>query len=488
MNELNKIYIAMLRTWSTEPRDNAALVMTIDNMDYPVKLGDEQVYMPFDELLEKNTVGKVFFHPACEVITSGETEIFKIIRNISGITLLTSFTKYLTVLVNIAKKKSKKSMRNDLLEMLEPFREVNEQQIQELGTLFKKMTVKLDDNSHLDNRFIYFKTTKGGRTQDNERIYYKAVPQFPFYNEINRKLNRSENVGIDSMIDVCGVQITKRSLNLAVHLFRMVFPGIVNADAYEYNSLRAEAARFVAYAGSFALVADDMNKIQNNFRDEFDKAGVYCIDTSWVSNLENIPGLTRLIPVLDFNNHSIKPETSVSTTTSGSYDIGDMMSTSSPQQHNQQTHHQHNNQQSFYNGNDQIQIVNGQEYVVSRPANVIGSEMNYNGYRIDPYSGHVIHTATNPMTGQIYEYTCTRKGNFLSSTTGGNLGGMMNNGMMMQYPGMLNNGMMMPQGSPQIVMITPNQQPQNQQIMYPVATAPSAMPTNTAPVPGFVTY
>lgn len=487
MNELNKIYVALLRTWSTEPRDNAALVMTIDNMDYPVKLGDEQVYMPFDELLERNTSGKVFFHPACEVITSGETEIFKIIRNISGITLLTSFTKYLTVLVNIAKKKSKKSMRNDLLEMLEPFREVNEQQIQELGALFKKMTVKLDENSHMDYRFIYFKTTKGGRTQDNERIYYKAVPQFPFYNEINRKLNRSENVGLDSMIDVCGVQITKRSLNLAVHLFRMVFPGIVNADAYEYNALRAEAARFVAYAGSFALVADDMNKIQNNFRDEFDKAGVYCIDTSWVSNLENIPGLVRLIPALDYNNHSIKPDVQASTQTSGSYDINDMMSTTAPQQNHQPVNN-NNNQQQYVNGNDQIQIVNGQEYIVTRPANVISPDLNYNGYRVDPYNNTVIHMATNPMTGQVYEYTCTRKGNFLSSSTapGMNAGMLMGNTGVMGINPMLSGGMVVQQPQPQYIMVAPQQQQQQQQqIIYSAPTTPVAQNTTAG---RFVTY
>ena len=484
MNELNKIYVAILRTWATEPRDNAALVMTIDNVDYPIKLGDDQVYLPMDEMLEKNTTGKVFFHPACEVITSGETEIFKIIRNISGITLLTSFTKYLTVLVNIAKKKSKKSMRNDLLEMLEPFREVTDVQIKELGELFRKMTVKLDDNSHLDNRFIYFKTTKGGRTADNERIYYKAVPQFPFYNEINRKLNRSESSSPDAILDVSGVKLSKRSLALAVHLFRMVFPGIVNADAYEYNSLRAEAARFVAYAGSFALVADDMNKIQNNFRDEFDKAGVYCIDTSWIDNLDNIPEWTRMIPVLDYNNHSIKPDNVQPAATTG-YNINDMMTTTVSQPH-VTTHQNVQNAPQPMNMGEQITQVNGQEYVITRPS-VIPPEYTYNGYRIDPYSNSVIHSATNPLTGQVSEYTCTRKGNFLMSTSNAGMTGMMNNGMMMMNGGVMQQHMLMGgQPAPQIVMMTPQQVQQQQQPQIIYATAPAAAPVATTQ--NFVTY
>lgn len=488
MNELNKIYAAILRAWSTSVKDNGALVLNIDNVDFPVKYGEKQVYLPLDELLEKNTIGKVFFHPACEVITSGETEIFKIVRNISSITLMTSFTKYLTVLTNISKKRSKKSLRNDLLEMLEPFRSASEKDIEELSKLFRKMTVKTEDNSHLDNRFIFFKTVKGGRTADNERIYYKCTPTFPFYNEMNKRLNRSEDVSDSTEIDVCGVRIAKSALKLGVHLFRTVFPGIVNGEAYEYDTLRAESARFVSYCGSFVLVADDMNKIQNCFRDDFDKSGVYCIDTSWVDSLDNIPDCARMIPSLDYNNHNIKQETS-NNNNGSSYDIQGMMHTSPMGNNNNVNNYDDENE----SGPNWIQF-NGSMFNIKRPGpEIIPMDYTYRGYNIDPYAKRVVHSAVSP-TGQVYEYRCSRKGNFLESTSSSNMinagwnMGMQNYSPMMMSPQQQAQMMMMQQAQAQAAqnMMLQQQQAQAAQSMF----SQPAQQIQSAPVinGGFVVY
>ena len=480
MNELNKCYVAILRAFSTTPRENGALVLNIDNVDYPVTYGDNQVYLPLDELLEKNTIGKVFFHPACEVITSGETEIFKIIRRISSITLLTSFTKYLTVLVNIAKRKSKKSLRNDLLEMLEPFRHATDEDVKQLGELFKKMTVKVEDNSYMDNRFIYFKTVKNGRTAENERIYYKCTPTFPFYNEMNRRYNRSEDTPNESILDVCGVNISRKALGLGVHLFRTVFPSIQNPESYEYDALRSEAARFVAYCGSFALVADDMNKVQNHFRDDFDKAGVYCVDTSWVDVLENIPEYAKLIPSLDYNNHSTKSEKS-QVNSAESYDIRDMMST--PVTETKQTTYQTTQNQTTGNNNEQTILFDGLEYNVTRPsANVIPLDYTYRGYQIDAGSRQVVHTAVSP-TGQMYEYRFTRMGNFLSSSSSMMMGGYAIPQQPMMYAQPQQQVVYAQPQQPQVVYVQPQQQQMPTYVQTPQTVQPSVSSTT-----GFVTY
>ncbi|WP_228493079.1 hypothetical protein, partial [Pseudomonas aeruginosa] len=62
------------------------------------------------------------------------------------------------------------------------------------------------------------------------------------------------------------------------------------------------------YMGCYAEIADQLNKIQNTFRSDFDKAGLYPIDLSWTERLEELPDIYRQVPVLDYNSHNTHDE------------------------------------------------------------------------------------------------------------------------------------------------------------------------------------
>lgn len=410
MNETNKLYQAMLKCWGVTVNDNAALNLIIGNNELPVKLEGMQVYLPVSNLLENNITGKAFFHPACESIMSKETEMFKIIRKVSGMTLMMTFQKYFTVLSTVSKKRNKKNLRIDQIEMLEPFKQVTDTEINEITRLLDKMTPVVDPDSQQDNRFINFQITKGGKSLvSGERIYYKTKAVFPFYNELSRRLNRSGDLSDSSQLEINGVSITKRSLSLAVHLFKSVFPGIGIPDMYESEHTRPDAARLCSYCYSFGMVAEDMNKVQNNFREEFDKAGIYCIDMGWLNQLDDIGDIFRQIPPMQYNNQNTKTEHE---SVSVNNNLQNVLNTNfnTPATTTEPNAAQYQQVNSSVGNRNNIIVQNGVEYDVTAP--ILLLDETYNGYSIDPYTTNVVHRVTGGM-GQQIAYRCTRHGNVL---------------------------------------------------------------------------
>lgn len=192
MNELNKLYVAITRTWNATHNDMGKLELELDGNKYPITLDGMPVYLPFNEALEQDTTDIVFFHPACESIISKETEIFRIIRKLVGLQLLTHFKKFAPVLFDIANKKAKRGLRNDLLEHIEVIKTAKAGHRKEVAGLLDHMAVELEDDN-LDRRFIHFDIKRGGRSKlTGDKIYYSCKPTFPFYNELVRRLTRTE--------------------------------------------------------------------------------------------------------------------------------------------------------------------------------------------------------------------------------------------------------------------------------------------------------
>ncbi len=400
MNELNKLYVAMLEAWNARVQDDYSLVMMIDNEKFPIKVDGMKVYLPVDAVLDGRISDKVFFHPACESIISRETEIFKVIRKLTSMRLLDMFMRYPHVLFAVAGKRSTKSMRKDVMEIIEPLQELKAGEQKEIHDLFKKMTVEIGD-SNIDNRFIHFQITKGGRSRNSgEKIYYKTKPQFPFYSEMARKLNRSEDTPRNQKVEINGVNISLKALAAAVHIFRMVFPSIDTPEQYEGDSVMSDAARLVSFCSSYVLVAEDMNMLQNLFRSDFDKVGVYGLDTSFTEPLEHISDIYRQVPVLNYNNQSSSSEDNRSNMDL----INSVITTNS--------HSMHHSQSQQHSGNDNAGTgsqTDGFKSVVL--ASMQPGEM-YQGWTWDTFNNCFNHSVMS-VSGPVM-YKVTRSGNILA--------------------------------------------------------------------------
>lgn len=304
MNKLNKLYEAMLKSWGCVFSDDAAIMLNFAGNEVPVKVDDKQTYLPTSENLNGVTIGKVFFHPACESIMSKETEIFKVIRKLTAAKIYAVFQPIAEVLFAASSKKSGKTLTGKMLEQLEPFKAATKAIKQEVIDIIKTISITIEDNG-LDTRLINFSLIKGGKTEDDESIYYTATPSFPFYTELCRTIGQNEHLKAADRVSFNNMNVSMQALRTVQALFEFALPACLDPSRKKYSTTSPDAARLVAYLHSYGLIASDLNSLIGKFRKEFDSIGIYGIDLEWLSDLDEIGEIKKLIPSLDYNNYNM---------------------------------------------------------------------------------------------------------------------------------------------------------------------------------------
>lgn len=302
MNELNKIYAAILQSWGVNLTSEHQLMLNMGGKEHPVKVDNKFVYLPTSDNMNGITMGKVFFHPACESIMSKETEIFKMIRKVAAAKLYTVFQPMAAVLFSVADKKSGKTLSGKLQELLAPFKAADKQVRTEVTDLIKGISVTLEGNG-IDTRLISWTMTKGGKDEFDRHIYYTVTPTFPFYTELSRYMN--QNPGAERLT-FNGNNVSRQACELVITLLETAFPAILDPSTCSAYVTTSDAARLTAFLNAYCLVAAGPNGVLGKFRKEFDSLGVYQLDISWASEIDNLPELKGLVPALDYNSHQIK--------------------------------------------------------------------------------------------------------------------------------------------------------------------------------------
>lgn len=310
MNKLNKLYEAMLKSWGCIFNEESAISLNFSGNIVPVQIDEKQMYLATSENLNGVTIGKVFFHPACESIMSKETEVFKVIRKLTTAKIFSVFQPIADVLFSVASKKSGKTLTGKMLETLEPFKAASKNVRQEVTEILKMISITLEDNG-MDTRLINFSMIKGGKNENDEPIYYTATPSFPFYTELYRAIAQNEGMKTSDRMGFGGLSVSMAAMKIVAALFELALPACLDPSRNKYSVTTQDAARLVAYLHSYGLVAADMNSLIGKFRKEFDSIGIYGIDLEWLSELDEIGDIKKLIPALDYNNYNTtsSPET-----------------------------------------------------------------------------------------------------------------------------------------------------------------------------------
>lgn len=436
MNELNKLYSAMWKSWNGIVEDSGKMLVKVGEEKLPITIDGQELYLGLSELIDSKAGNRVFFHPACENITSKETEVFKVIRKVTVMKLLFTFMRYPAIVIPIAARKPKKAWRQDIVDILQPLKNIKKPAINEINKLFQLMTIENDNEAH-DCRFIHIKTTKAGaRSKTGAKVYYTAKPSFPFYNELAKKLARSTGVSDNQEVEVLGTTITMGALQAIVHLFETCIPGVNNPDDYAYESFDPVAARLTAYLGCYSLVAEDLNRIQNIFREDFDNLGPGRIYLDWIEDMEQLPDIWRQIPTMDYNSHNTQQEVDVSVSrVNGLFDITSNNNGSNVNNTNYNNQQQIQQQsQNTVNVNNNIVSTPQGDFDVTPPMMFNGD--SYSHYELDLINMRVRHFAYTPGK-QLVVYVCSRQGNFLQKEANqGLLPGMNMGGMGMMGMGM----------------------------------------------------
>lgn len=424
MNELNKLYSAMWKSWNGVVEDNGKMMVKVGEEKLPITIDGQELYLGLSELIDSKSGNKVFFHPACENITSKETEVFKVIRKVTAMKLLFTFMRYPAIIIPIAGRKPKKAWRQDIVDILQPLKNVKKPVIAEISKLFQLMTIENDDEAN-DCRFIHIKTTKAGvrSPKTGAKVYYTAKPSFPFYNELAKKLTRSTGVSENQEVEVLGTTISMAALGTIVHLFECCIPGVNNPDDYTFESYDPVASRLTAYLGCYSLVAEDLNRIQNIFREDFDTIGPGRIYLDWIEQLDQLPDIWRQIPTMDYNSHNTQQEVDVKVSrVNGLFDITSTNNNNGAVQQTQQ-----NQSQTTTVAQGNIVSTPQGDFDVSQPMMLNGD--SYSHYELDLINMRVRHFAYTPSR-QLVVYVCSRQGNFLQKefnqglVPGMNMGGM----------------------------------------------------------------
>lgn len=433
MNELNKLYKAMLMSWGCVIKPDNRIVLRIGDSEVDVKVDDMFVYLPVSEALDStDSMNRVFFHPACENIVSKETEIFKIIRRMAVIHMLELFKKYPVVLLSVAGGKEKSRWPQTTLDIINPLTTTKKAVVQEVKDLMSRFQVEVDDKGH-DNRFIHIKVSRAqGRSASGsgERVYYKAKPSFPIYNEIVKRLAQSEGQADNQTVELNGRSVSRAALKIMAHLFRSIIPAVMDPDTVSSESTTSVASRLIAFCSCYEQIAEQMNRIQNLFRAEFNKLGIYPIELSWTEQLDDLPEIWRQIPALDYNTNNTQEE---SASSSNLGNLGGILAITSG-----------GNQQQVVTQNPQQQLITQAQIAQPMAGTLVGGfnvspPQMLNGdrwlrYEIDVGSNQVIHHAINTITNAAVVYYCTKSGTFLQRVE--NAGGMPGGIPGMPTPGM----------------------------------------------------
>jgi len=200
----------MVKSFGCNLTQDHALFLVMAGVEVPVKVKDMQVYLPTSENLSGVTIGKVFFHPACESIMSKETEVFKVLRTMTSAKIYSTFQPMFDVIHNVASKKSGKTLNGKTLEQLEPFKNITKALSAEVKEIIKTISIHVESNG-IDSRLINFSMIKGGKTEDGDTAYYTATPTFPFYTELYRVISQNDHQNDNDRISFNNINLLKKS-------------------------------------------------------------------------------------------------------------------------------------------------------------------------------------------------------------------------------------------------------------------------------------
>ena len=303
MNKLNKLYKLILEALGCIIKDDYQIVMVNNNKEYEVKVDSKKTYLPTNDAMSTFDKERVFFHPACESITSKETEIDKVLRKLITSSIYFNFKPIAAVLSKVANKRNNKTVPSKMLERLEILKGIEKSIEREVIDLISRISMQTEYEG-IDTRIINYTLMKGGKTENDEHIYYRCIPSFPFYNEITRVINQNAGRKDEDNIIFNDSGYKLKTFKIVQSIFEIAMPLVEDPSRGEAYGLNPIAARMTAMLRCFGYVAGEINNLIAKFRKEFDSIGMYGIQTGWVEQLDELPEISSLVPPLEYNNYN----------------------------------------------------------------------------------------------------------------------------------------------------------------------------------------
>ena len=313
MFDLIEFYKKALEFVGMKADDDGLISMHLMGSSKDVTINGQRLCLPTDERL-RNPGDLVFFHPLCESILYGESEVNERYRAAFNIRLNTVVVSLISNLLRIA---SSPALHDSLTPIQSKIITSLKDADDKLFTNFTEMAIKLVKESP-DKPFVNLYVKRSGEIH-GKHFARVGVVTFTFLDTLNEATDHC--ISKEKANKVAGVKLRTRTPNDAMILrnaYNIVFPGAgptgVMDGIYNSGSDRKVAPFFDATLRSAMELARRVNDVIDIFSDKIAEADLLrfcCIDELALMNEDEseLKRIGRLVPTLPFNEGRRKKDT-----------------------------------------------------------------------------------------------------------------------------------------------------------------------------------
>lgn len=254
----------------------------------PTTVGGARLVLPLPENLKNYNPGKmIIFHPLCENILRGESDVLVAFRAIMNVRL--NYTMAIiakSLLVVCGNKEIHKNLTPEQAQLLYKLDLVDETTINNFILLMTSAVKKKPEGS-----FVCVILRKGISIRD-KRYSRAGIIKFPILNEL------------DNEEAPYGVKLRQKDIDVYKALLDFMLPGIAVQDTYSFGSDSTIAPSMEAIMMSSIKIASRLNDILEEYKDYIDGYEDLMFDSNWVdyfNDLDSLDQEIRRIP-MQFGN------------------------------------------------------------------------------------------------------------------------------------------------------------------------------------------
>ena len=264
--ELIQLYKESLAAMNAVADDSGALSLHSVGKTTPITVGEKRLCLPTREVLSVADFSKVMvFHPLSEDIMKGESAVLQKTRNLVLLRLTTSIKLLATELMAMASDHGLHASLSPEQQkvLLTPLSKADPSTFTQLSKILASCSPTKQ------NRILSLYLKHGGKL--NKVGYARAgIVAFPLI----EALDAEDRKVYGELLKVTNVKMIKA-------LFDIILPGATKVETYSYGSNSKVAPYFHALLGAFVNVAQQLNKVAEQFKDKLTAFDDIYIPLDW---------------------------------------------------------------------------------------------------------------------------------------------------------------------------------------------------------------
>lgn len=288
--KLQEIYRSILRFAGMEADAQGYISTAIEDKRLPAFIEGLRMVLPTDNHLRSfNPKEKIIFHPLTENILRGESEIIEKLKKVINIRLnYTIGVVGSSLLSLVASPERHHKLSPEQAELLTSIADCDDKSITNFISVMVS-SMKVDPERVFANVYL-----KRGGTYQGKRYSRVGIVTFPMYEQL-----------LADKVD----KIRVKDKETFRQLFNFIFPGLDDAESYNFGSDSHIAPYLEALMRTSANIASRLNDILLMYKDYIDNAEGIMFDPEWMEEFQDLASLApeiRKVPV-QFGNEGAIP-------------------------------------------------------------------------------------------------------------------------------------------------------------------------------------